>query len=234
MTSRVILQPALVLHTRAFRDTSLLVDLLTAQHGRLTVLARGARGARSKLRGILSPFVPLVVSWSGKTDLPTVTKVEAISIGYNLTGKALLSGFYLNELLTRLLQRHDAHPLIYAAYQQTLINLQNNSEPELVLRQFEKVLLQDLGYGLELAQDINNQPINSEDFYIFEFGYGLIKATTAQHGRSNVFPGASLLALQHNDLATANALADAKRLLRLAIGALLDNRPLRSRELFLT
>lgn len=228
--SRVVLQPAFVLHSRPYRDTSFLVELLTREYGRLTVLARGVRSQRSKLYGLLVPFSPLLVSFSGKTDLQTLQHVEVDGLSYNLAGNILLSGFYLNELLMRLLQRHEPHPNIYKAYQQTLSILVGSVVPELALRLFEKYLLVDLGYGLQLDRTVNNQTVLPNEEYIFEFGVGLKKAKI--HDPYN-FPGQSLLALRAGILTTPEELRDAKRLLRSVLAVLLGNKPLKSRELFL-
>ena len=228
-TNRIVLQPAFVLHSRPYRDTSFLVELLTLEFGRLTVVARGARSPRSKSYGMLVPFLPLLVSFSGKNDLQTLQHVEANGLSYNLSGDILLSGFYLNELLMRLLQRHESHPNIYHAYQRTLISLANASNPEFSLRMFEKHLLMDLGYGLQLDRTIDNEVVLPDEKYSFEFGVGLKKAKT-----HNVydFLGKNLLALQAGVLVEPEEFSDAKRLLCSVLGILLGNKPLKSRELF--
>lgn len=234
MNHRVNLQPAFVLHARPFRDTSLLVDLLTSAYGRFTLLARGIRARKSRLRGMLTPFNPLLVSWAGKTDLPTLTSAEPSGLAYNLLGNRLISGLYLNELLTHLLHRHDPHPGIYHCYQKTLIDLQNGVSEHLILRGFEKQLLADLGYGLLLDQTAAGEPILSEDSYYFEFGVGLkLSASSSNDTQRNEFKGKSLLALHRNELLDADEIRDAKRLLRLAIGALLGPKSIKSREIFL-
>lgn len=228
--TRIVLQPAFVLHARPYSDTSLLVELLTAEYGRLTVLARGVRNQRSRLHGLLAPFSPLLVSFSGKTDLQTLQQVEANGLSYNLVGNMLLSGFYLNELLMRLLQRHEPHPNVYQAYQHTLTVLVSTTQPELALRLFEKYLLVDLGYGLQLNRTVNDEPVLSGEKYTFEFGIGLKQAKFESHSN---FWGQSLLALHAGILNTPEELRDAKRLLRSVLAILLGNKPLKSRELFL-
>lgn len=228
--TRVVLQPAFVLHSKPYRDTSLLVELFTQQYGRLTIIGRGVRGKRSKSRGLFSPFLPLLVSFGGKTDLQTLQHIEAKSISYNLNGHMLLSGFYLNELLIRLLQRHDPHPNIFQAYQQTLAVLANSKNPEHALRLFEKYLLIDLGYGLQLNHTLDNEIVLANEKYIFEFGSGLKKAKANE---PNNFLGQSLLALQAETLTTQEEFRDAKRLLRSVLAVLLGNKPLKCRELFL-
>ena len=226
---KVVLQPAFVLHSRAYRDTSLLVELLTMQYGRLTVVARGVRSMKSRLQGILMPFLPLLVSFSGKTDLRTLQQAEVNGLSYELRGNVLLSGFYLNELLIRLLPNHESYPKVYQAYKNTLEGLVDSKQPEIELRLFEKCLLSNLGYGLQLDRTIKHELVLPEEQYIFEFGNGLSKAKT-----NNVYnySGKSLLALQAENLSTATELRDAKRLLRGVLADLLGDKPLKSRELF--
>ncbi|HBY56072.1 MAG TPA: DNA repair protein RecO [Coxiellaceae bacterium] len=227
--TKVVLQPAFVLHSRAYRDTSLLVELLTLQYGRLTVVARGVRSMKSRLQGILMPFLPLLVSFSGKTDLRTLQQAEVNGPSYELKGNILLSSFYLNELLMRLLPSHESYPKVYQAYKNTLAGLVDSKQPEIELRLFEKCLLANLGYGLQLDRTIKNEPVLSEEQYIFEFGGGLSRAIS---NNSSNFSGKSLLALQAGNLSTITELRDAKRLLRGALAELLGDKPLKSRELF--
>jgi DNA repair protein RecO (recombination protein O) len=229
-TVRAMLQSAFVLHSRPYRDTSLLVELLTAEYGCLTILARGVRSQRSRFHGLLAPFLPLLVSFSGKSDLQVLQQVEANGLSYNLVGNVLLSGFYLNELLVRLLQRHEPHPNVYQAYQHTLAALLGATQPEPALRLFEKSLLTDLGYGLQLDRTIDNEPVLPSEKYIFKFGTGLKKV---QSNDPYNFSGQSLLALHFGTLITRDELRDAKRLLRSVLAVLLGNKPLKSRELFL-
>jgi DNA repair protein RecO (recombination protein O) len=227
--TRVVLQPAFVLHSRPYRDTSLLVELLTSQYGRISAVARGVRSSRSRSYGLIMPFSPLLVSFSGKTDLQTLQQVEANGLSYNLRGDMLLSGFYLNELLMRLLQRHDPHPKIYYAYQQTLSVLADSKQPEVALRLFEKSFLTDLGYGLQLDNTIADEQVLPDEQYVFEFGVGLKKA---EFNAPNNFSGKSLLALQAGVLSDEEELRDAKRLLRPVLAHLLGGKLLKSRELF--
>lgn len=237
MSSRVVLQSAFVIHARPYLDSSCLIELFTLHHGRLTVVARGVRSARSRLRSMLLPFTPLLVSWSGKTDLPTVSKVETNGLAYNLSGIALLSGLYLNELLMRLLPRGDAHPKVFCAYQQVLSDLQNNKNLQLGLRLFEKKLLSDIGYGLQLNCDSGGANIVADAKYAFEFGVGFTRIKQEHSGNINLiianeFLGQSLLAFHSEQLVAAAEFNDAKRLMRLVLKSVLGDKPLKSRELF--
>lgn len=233
MLHTVLLQPAYVLHTRAYRDTSLLLELFTPEHGRVSAVARGAKGPRSRLKGLLQAFVPLLISWYGKTELMSLSTAESHGIPHALAGDMLMCGIYLNELLMRLLHRYDAHPQLYTAYQAALVALQNNQAKQPTLRLFEKRLLNELGYALQLDRDMTTgMQIEPEQFYYFDPAHGLslsAKTMSIQHR----FCGRSLLALHHDELTEATLLQDAKRLLRIALNRLLENKPLRSRELFL-
>jgi DNA repair protein RecO (recombination protein O) len=226
--ARVVLQPAFVLHTRAFRDTSLIVDFFTLKYGRISCLARGAKSSKSKLRGLLLPFVPLLVSWSGKSDLVTLSKIETNNKPYNITGSNLLSGLYLNELLVKLLAQHDPHPNIFRIYQNTLNNLQNNNNIQITLRLFEKQLLAEIGYGLQLTKDASGQAILSNNYYQYKYEHGFINCFEHE---PNAFSGKSLLALHHNKLTDMNTLTEIKHLMRLIYNHLLGDKPLKSREL---
>lgn len=230
--ARVDLQPAFVLHTRPFRDTSLLIDFFTRNYGCIRAVARGVRSSKSKNRGLLLPFVPLLVSWSGKTDLMTLGKIEPIGGLYKLTGNKILLGIYANELLTKLLHAHDPHPMVYEAYQDLLQNLQTKDNPEIKLRLFEKTLLTEIGYGLQLNKDSSGEPIQPDIEYSYQLESGFIKSQSSQPNLPK-FLGNSLLNLAENNLQDDATLKVSKRLMRLVFGHLLAGNPLKSRELFL-
>lgn len=230
---RVVLEPAYVLHRRPYRETSFLVELFTQQHGRLAVVARGVRKARSATQGLLQPFTPLLVSWSGKGELMTLTDVELGGEVVPLQGECLFAGFYLNELLMGLLQKWDAHPQLYAFYQATLEALQSPILEQKSLRIFEKYLLEELGYALFPA-------VSSEDlfeldkYYRFvpEHGFVLSELGEEAKGGTHIFPGKSLIAIANHDWQDEVCLQDAKRLMRLVLMPLLNGRQLQTRKLF--
>src|SRR6266404_7748539 len=143
-------QPAFVLHAHPYRETSLIVEALTADYGRVAMVARGARRARSELRGVLQAFQPLSLSWLGAGELKTLVKAEWRGGLPLVTGSALLCGFYLNELLLKLLPREDPHPRLFDAYESALSRLANGADQAPVLRQFELELMAELGYALPL------------------------------------------------------------------------------------
>ena len=231
-TSRVQLVPGYVLHQRPYRESSMLLEVFTEPHGRVGLVARGVRTPKSRLRGELQPFRPLRLSWQGRGELGTLTGVEAAAAGRSLQGTALYSAFYLNELLVRLLIRHDAHPRLYACYQASLENLAHTQAVEPLLRLFEKNLLQEIGYGLLLDHDAaSGEPVQSEAYYDYHLESGPL-LVTGRTGQGFIFQGSSLLALAQDQLSDTNVLRDAKRLMRAALNLYLGDRPLRSRELF--
>lgn len=227
---RVWLAPAYILHQHAYRDTSRIVEVSTAEHGRLTLFARGANGPKSALRGILRPFQRLLVSWSGHSEACTLVTAEIDGDLTHLEHERLMSGFYLNELLLKLTQRGDPHPDIFFAYASCVESLCAGAPEEPTLRLFEKRLLHDLGYGLELATTEEGLPIEPGSYYQFAVERGpqlcVADAPGAIYGRSL----ADLDAERFDD---ARSLRDAKRVLRGAIDACLEGRPLKSREILL-
>lgn len=177
------------------------------------------------------PFIPLLVSFSGKAELKTLLQVEVDGLACNLSGKTILSGFYLNEVLLKLLPLHESCPKIYCSYQTTLFALANADEqPESALRVFEKNLVANLGYGLELNRTATNEPILSHERYCFAFGSGFKRVGLDEIGS---FSGRTILALDHENLVGEVELAEAKRLLRLVMTKILGNKKLKTRELLL-
>jgi DNA repair protein RecO (recombination protein O) len=227
---RVWLTPAYVLHQYAYRDTSRIVEAFTAEHGRLSLFARGAAGSKSTLRGVLRPFQRLLVSWSGKSDACQLVGAELDGIATELAPQRLMCGFYLNELLLKLTVRADPHPDIFSAYARAIESLAAGENEEAPLRRFEKQLLDELGYGLDLTRTSEGEPIEADGLYRFRIESGpqpcVAETPGAVYGRSL----AELDAAQFTD---ARSLRDAKRVLRAALDACLDGRALKSRECLL-
>lgn len=227
---RVELEPGFVLHHRPFRDTSLLLEVLSRDHGRVGLVARGARGPRSRMKGILQPFRPLLLSWQLRGELGTLTAAEgAAATGLPPGGgEALLGLYYLNELLLRLTARLDHHPGLYESYAAAVTALASRAALAPELRRFEKRLLDVLGYGPELRFDTAGQPVDPGQAYAYLPAAGLAPCREDAPG---ALSGASLLALAAEELPDARALADARRLLRAALDVHLEGRPLKTREL---
>ncbi len=230
---RIELAPAFVLHQRPYRETSALLEVFTHAQGRVGLIARGARAPRSRRRGELQPFRALRLSWIERGELGTLTGVESAAPGPPLSGRALYSALYLNELLVRLLTRNDPHPVLFERYAHALEALAadaGNVEP--TLRLFEKHLLQETGYGLLLDVDCESgEPLRSDALYDYHLEAGPVEVA-ADTRQGFLFPGSSLLALAAEGELDAAALRDAKRLMRAALSLYLGGKPLKSRELF--
>lgn len=236
MAVRINLQPAYVLHTQPYQNTSLLVDFFCLDYGRVRAVAKGARRPTSRIRSFLQPFQPLLISLVGRSELKTLSNVEGSVNAFNLQGTRLFSGLYLNELLVRLLQGHDSHPALYDAYQQAMIALQGERDLNAILRRFELSLLDELGYGINLETDCKTGlPIESNAHYLFDPAMGFERVTDMALRVQNIsiFSGREIRALKTLTL-TEKALSRAtRRLTRIALQPLLGEAPLISRELFL-
>ena len=229
---RVTLQSAYVLHTRPYRDTSLLVEIFSHDYGRLGLVARGVRTNKSRYANLLQPFTPLLLSWSGQGELATLSGVEAAGVPPRLNGEMLLSGFYLNELLMRLLQRGDAHPVLFETYITSLASLADQAEQEPILRTFEHRLLREIGYGLILDHDVmSGEAIDPAARYHYLPERGPI-FSTGQEEDGIIIQGRTLMAIADDDYSNSEIRQEAKRLMRAALAVHLGERPLKSRELF--
>lgn len=229
---RVDLQPAYILHTRPYRDTSLLIDLLTPDFGRVTAIARGVRKTKTPKRQLLNPFSRLLVCWQGKTDVKLLTSFEADNYFLALKGNHLYSAFYLNELLVRLLPEMDRHNGLFYAYEQSLGALQQQVDIEPLLRSFEFRLLEELGYALDFTQDVRNGcDINEQGFYECNIQEGFY-AASPDIPESFLIKGEWLLNIAAGNYASPATRLAAKKLARRMLKPLLGSKPLHSRELF--
>ena len=225
------LEEAYLLHTRPYRETSLLVDLFTKKHGRVSLVAKGVRQQKSHKSSILQPFVLLDISWYGKGPLYSLRYVEAKTNQHMLTAKKLISGLYLNELLIRLLPNNDSHIDLFDYYQQTLLELTGQQQLQVILRIFEKRLLKTIGYDLQLIKDIESGDlIDQNSYYIFNLEQGPRKESI-NYKSDLLFKGESLLALHNEVFSSKDHLLDAKRLMRLALAFRLGDKPLQTRKL---
>lgn len=224
-------QRGFVLNRKAYSETSLLVDLFTENTGRLTVLAKGARRKNSPLKSLLQPFTPLLLRWTGKGGLKTLTKVEAVSLTLPLETISLYSGFYVNELLVRLLPLETTYSELFQDYLICLTKLaQSSQQVESTLRTFEFKLLQHIGYGIDFYHCLGTGKKVDENM---TYQYLAEKGFIASISKNNlIFYGRDLLAFAKQEFTSLDTLAAAKRFSRLVLKQYLGNQPLKSRELF--
>lgn len=226
---RVLLDSAFVLHVFPFRETSLFLDALTKRHGRLRLLAKGAKRGRQPLSRLLTPFNTLSLSFTSRGDPPILVNAEQLRQVPSLQGRSMFCGFYVCELLTKLLPLQDASSGIYELSLQTLRQLEASQAEEHILRFFEVRLLAELGYGLRLEEDGQGQTIQAERRYTYDVEQGPREVDS--EGRGSV-RGSTLLALARQSSMDQTELREAKRLMRGIIRYHLNGRPLKSRELF--
>lgn len=221
--------PAYVLHTKPYRETSLIVDFFTPKLGRVTAVARGASKSKST-RHLFQPFIPIQVSVFGRSELKTLGKIELSGQGFTVVGARLYLAFYINELLVRLLQYGDEQIHLFSAYIGCLENLSDTSSDEAAaLRQFELQLLSALGYGLNFSHVANtNEPINPSAEYHFVPLLGFVELNSSSD-RQNVISGGQILGLDDSILANSKLM---KFVTRAQLGALLGDKPLNSRLLY--
>jgi DNA repair protein RecO (recombination protein O) len=222
---------AYLLHAYPYSETSLILDVFARDHGRVSMLARGARRPRSALRGVLIGFQPLELGWFGGGEVKTLAKAEWQGGVPLLQGRCLLLGYYLNELLLKLLPREDAHPALFSAYAQALEALARGASDAPELRRFEKTLLKELGYGLTLDQEAEaGAPVRAECDYLYLVERGPVPAS----GRENVstIRGKTLLDLAADDYHDPRTLAESKMLMRQLFNHYLGGQTLQSRRVF--
>lgn len=230
---KVDAQPAFVLHSIPFRETSLIVEIFSRDYGRISLMARGARRPRAAIRGLLMGFQPLELSWAGKGEVLTLMKAEWQGGIPLLAGQSLFCAYYLNELLMNLLPREDAHQTLFAHYGEMLCRLAT-SEGKVVesdLRWFEKRLLQELGYGLTLTHDSHGSVIEPDRPYHYEIEHGAVPLT-ARISSPLVVLGKTLLDIHSDDYSQPKSRVEAKQLMRSLFAHYLGGKQLQTRNIF--
>jgi DNA repair protein RecO (recombination protein O) len=224
-------QPAFVLHTYPFRETSLVVETFTRNFGRVGLVARGARRPKSALRGLMMAFQPLLLSWAGKSELRTLHKAEWQGGIPQLQGLGLMCGFYLNELLLKFLAREDPHDALFDIYQDAIDALAREPEPAAVLRRFEKHLLKELGYALTLDREADSgRPIDPGKRYTYVIERGPMALERGTEAPLEI-SGQTLIELESDNFASAVTLAQSKLLMRFLVNHYLGNQELHTRQL---
>ena len=232
---RVEKQPAYILHQRPFRDTSQILEVFTKDYGRLSIMSRGSRAQKSRLKSILQPFRALEIGWSGRGEMPTLISAEpAAQTVVFLQGKSLACALYMNELMMYLTYKHDIHANLFSQYHQSVNRLFVAEKLEQELRLFELNLLDNLGISIDLLIDAGSgQRIKESSRYYFLIEQGLYELKDSSAVKNlPVMSGASLLAMSENRFDSPEILQDAKKLMRFILNYYLAGKKLKSRELF--
>lgn len=229
---RVSHQPAFVLHSYPYKETSLLVDIFSRDHGRVALVAKGAKRPHSKLRGVLQTFQPLALDWSGKSEVRNLINAEWIGGLHPLEKSALLSGFYLNELLVKLLARDDPHPELFNHYVATLNQLAHGEPAPIVLRKFERALLRETGVSSDYVTDAESgAPVDPDRIYVVDPEYGprLARPSDAVPRVS----GRTLLDMEREDYSNPTTQTQSKFLMRFLVAHHLGGVSLNTRQILI-
>ena len=233
-TEKVEMETAFLLHARDYRESSRILEVFSQHHGRVGLVARGARRPKSRWGNVLRPFQPLHLSWFGRGSLHTLKTAEPSSVPVAVNGMRLMSGYYLNELLLSFIRRGDPHPELFAHYTTALVGLAEEQNTETPLRRFEIALLREIGYGLILDHDAENgEPLDPDRQYQYMIERGpvpLVAGQSMSMAEGLVFSGEQLMAIDAGGLIGEDDLRCAKRLLRAVLHHYLDGRPLKTRE----
>lgn len=230
---RIAEQPAFVLHSYPYRETSLIIDVLSRDHGRLALVAKGAKRPHSALRGVLQTFQPLALSWSGRGEVRTLTGAEWVGGMLPLTGDALLCGFYVNELLVKFCAREDPHPQLFHHYVVTMTRLAHDEPPVQVLRSFERVLLRETGYAMALDRTVARKAVEAGSRYVFDPERGVREASDDLPSQWPVIAGQTLLDMEKDDYHRAQTVAQSKTLMRFLLNTYLGGTPLATRQILI-
>ncbi|MBK8815254.1 MAG: DNA repair protein RecO [Methylococcaceae bacterium] len=218
-------QPSYILHYQNYRESSLIIDVLTRDFGRISLLAKGVRKAKSKTCGLLQPFKPLSLSYMGRSGLKTLTDAELLDVSGELSGINLYCGFYINELICNFLHKDDPHPEVFSDYQSCITQLSRYEFPESALRVFEMNLMENIGYGMHFGYDLkNNKPVELTKKYLFNKDHGFVEDADGR------FSGATLLAIEQRVFVDPTVLSEAKKLMRMLIDSHLQGKRLKSRS----
>jgi len=226
------LQPHFLLHRRPWSNTSLLVELLSLEGVRYPAIAKGVRAGRGPGAALLQPFRPLLIGVTGRGEVRTLSRLDTAGPPLAMSGEALYCGFYVNELLMRLLGRHDPHDGLFPLYHEVLTALSHGNDLQQGLRRFELGLLRILGYGMLLDQEpLGAAPVVAERRYRYRIESGPeLAARDVPEGET--LSGATLLALDRGQPLDTTGMREARRLMRRVLDHYLGGRPLKSRELF--
>jgi DNA repair protein RecO (recombination protein O) len=230
---RIAEQPGFVLHSYPYRETSLIIDVFSRDHGRIALVAKGAKRPHSALRGVLQTFQPLGLSWSGKGEVRTLTNAEWVGGMLPLAGDALLCGFYVNELLVKFCAREDAHPVLFNHYVLTLSRLAHDEPAVQVLRSFETVLLRETGFAMNFARTATREAVQPQGRYVFDPDRGVRAASDDLPAQWPVIAGQTLIDMERDDYTSPQTASQSKTLMRFLLNYHLGGTPLATRQILI-
>jgi len=226
------LHPCFVLHKRPYRETSLLLDILSREYGRVNLIAKGVKRARNNQALLLQPARKLNLAWSMRSEMGTLTAVENTGDNSRLSGLRLVSCFYLNELLIRMLHKHEPHIELFNRYEASLLQLGSGAPEDQVLRIFEIHLLKSLGYGLVLDHEIESgNQIQMDRLYYYQPDHGPVK-DKPENKRNIEVSGKTLQALHNENAWDEDIAREAKLLLKTILATYTGPKPFASRDLY--
>ena len=229
---RVPLNPCYILHQRSYRESSLIIDVFSREYGKLVLVSKGAKRPKSRVRALIQSHQRLYIAWSGKGDMGTLTAIETGGESLNINGRQMMAAFYLDELLMRLLHRHEGHPELFDAYERCLKQLGGGESEQAAIRAFEVQLLKSLGYGLVLDHDADTgAKIDPEKEYYYRINYGPVVVPPQEMNYIKI-SGKALNALDGNRYGEEDSMKEAKVLIQYILKSHLGPKPLASRELY--
>ncbi len=229
---RIVSQPAFVLHSYPYKETSLIVDVFSRDYGRVPLIAKGAKRPHSQLRGVLQTFQPLQLGWTGQSEVRTLTTAEWVGGLLPLERSALLCGFYLNELMVKLLARDDPHPALFDHYVSALNQLAHDEPAAIVLRQFELALLKETGVAASLATvAATGDPVEPDLLYVIDPERGPREALASD--TAPVVNGKTLIDMEAGDYTDATTQQQSKFLMRYLLSYHLNGAPLNTRQILI-
>jgi DNA repair protein RecO (recombination protein O) len=229
---KVELTPCYILHRRDYSESSLILDVFSREHGRINLIAKGAKRNKKQQGVSHNLYQKYLISWVAKSDLGTLTDIEPVSMSNTLKSDLVLTGFYMNEILLRLLHKHESHPELFDSYESSINSLVKNASEHTVLRYYEKTLLQALGYGIILDHEIESgESIDEAEKYYYKLDHGPV-LESSKSGLGISVMGKTLLELEGESLSDLDNINEAKMLLRVLLDQHLGDKPLASRELY--
>jgi len=224
--------PCYILHSRDYRESSLILEIISREFGRVSLVAKGAKRNKKQQGVNYNLYQKYLMSWVSRSELGTLVDIESASLMNSLKPEQVMTGFYMNEITLRLLHKHESHPELFDSYDTTIMRLSNNGSEQTSLRYFEKILLQSLGYGVVFGQDVKTgEIIVAEGDYYYKLDSGPSTETSNTIAGVKV-SGKTLIELDKETLSETKNINEAKILLRSLLNQYLGDKPLASRQLY--